>query len=68
MFNTGKYFFETSSRGTVASRMYRHILAPDYFHAGKFETMRTRNVQVLGFRPDGALVKQVKSMHLLKDF
>jgi hypothetical protein len=68
MFNTGQYFFKTSSRGTVASRMYHHILTPDYFHAGKFETMRTRDVQNRGFRPGGALVKQVRSMHLLKDF
>lgn len=68
MFNTGKYFFKTSSLGTVNSRMYQHIIKPDFYQAGRFETMRVRAIQLQGFRPNGMLVKQTRGMNLLEDF
>lgn len=68
MFNVGKYFYKTGTLGTVSSAMYFHIIHPDFYHAGRFETLRVRRLQVQNFRPDGALVKQLKRMHLLEDF
>lgn len=68
MFNVGKYFYTTGTLGTVSSQMYRHIISPDFYHAGRFETIRVRELQKQRFRPEGALVKQLKRMHLLEDF
>jgi hypothetical protein len=68
MFNTGQYFAQTETRGTVASRMYLDVLKPVYYHAGKFETTRFRYLQQQGFKPESMLVKQPKLINQLRDF